>query len=300
MLTYAALFGAVVFWGLSFIATKVALETIPTFTLVFARFSIASLFFLVLVVRNGFPRFTRHEHIKLFLTAFFEPGLYFVCETIGLQYTSAPKASLIIATIPLAVTLFAALLLGERARPEGLLGIFLSLLGICVLVTGDPSFSLEMGGPLIGDLLIVGAVISAALYMVIARNLGKRHSAMEITTIQIFYGALLFAPGFLYELPMTDWSAISTGSLVALAYLTLFATIAAFICYNYGLTQIPASHASIFINCIPVVTVIGAWLLLGETLTLVQASGGLLVLIAVLLPQLRVFRLRRMSAAAGK
>ncbi|MBW2598960.1 MAG: DMT family transporter [Deltaproteobacteria bacterium] len=109
--TYGALVATTVFWGLSFVATKVALETIPTFTLIFARFMLAFLFFAAIMIRHGVPSFTPKDHLKLFLMAIFEPGLYFLCETNGLLYTSAAKVSLIIATIPIAVMILSAIIL---------------------------------------------------------------------------------------------------------------------------------------------------------------------------------------------
>ncbi len=284
--TYAALAAAVLFWGLSFVATKMALESIPAFTLVFARFSLASCFFLILMIRFGFPRFTWKEHRKLFLMSLFEPGLYFVFETLGLQHTTAAKASLIIATIPLAVTLFGIPLLGEKPRTLTLTGIVLSFAGIGILVAGDPEFQWELGGRLLGDVLIFCAVLSATFYIIGARDLGRKHSALDITSLQIFYGALFFAPGFLWELPEIQWNAISSRSLAALAYLTVFATVAAFVCYNYGLSKVPAARASMFINCIPVITTCGAWFLLGERLTMFQICGGSTVLLAVFLSSL--------------
>lgn len=284
--TYLALTGAMLFWGLSFVATKIALESFSTFTLVFARFGIASLFFIPLMIHKGLPSFTKKSHGKMFLLALFEPGLYFIFETIGLQHTSAPKAALIIATIPLVVMVFANLLLGERTSLAKLFGIGISFTGIVILVIGDPQFSWDLGGSLFGDLLIFGAVLSAAFYIICARDLGKNYSAIEITSIQVIYGALFYAPAFLWELPEFQWSAISGRSLGALIYLTLFATIAAFLCYNHALVRIQASRAAVFINCIPVVTAIGAWILLGETLTIIQAGGGMLVLFSVYLANL--------------
>jgi drug/metabolite transporter (DMT)-like permease len=272
------------------VGTKIALESLPPFTLIFGRFGLAAIFFALLMGRTGFPRFTRRDHVKVFLTALFEPGLYFIFETKGLQYTSAAKTALIIATIPLAVTILSRILLGERTTWASIGGIFLSLVGIAILITGDPSFAWDLSGPLYGDLLVVGAVLSAAFYMIIARNLGQRHTALEITTLQIFWGAAMFAPGFLWELPAIQWGAVSTGSFAALIYLTLFATIAAFICYNYALTQVIASRAAIFINCIPVVTAIGSWIILGELLTPVQMAGGALVIFAVCMANLPVFQ----------
>ncbi len=284
--TYGALIAVMVFWGLSFVATKVALETFPTFTLVFFRFLLAAIFFSILIVKKGFPRFSRRDHALVLMTAFFEPGLYFVFETIGLQHTTAPKAALIIATVPVAVLVFAALFLKEKPTTASILGIALSLTGIAILVTGDPQFSWHLGGTLLGDLLILGAVITAALYMVCARNLGKTHSALDITGLQMLYGAVMYAPAFLWELPDLQWSAVSGRSVIALAYLTIFATCAAFLFYNYALTKVSAGRAAVFINGIPVVTAVGAWLLLGETLTPLQMAGGGLVLLAVCLTNL--------------
>lgn len=284
--TYSALIATVIFWGLSFVATKVALESIPTFTIIFARFSLASVFFAGMMFRNGFPSFTPRDHVMIFLTAFFEPGLYFIFETLGLVYTTAPKASLIIATVPITVMVLSALILNEKTGRLGVAGILLSLVGIVVLITGDPDFDWTLGESLMGDLLIFGAVLSAALYIVGARNLGRRYSSLEITTMQVFYGAVFYAPAFIWQLPDISWDSISGRSWGGLVYLTVFATVAAFLCYNYALTKIPASRASVFINGIPVVTAIGAWIILGESLTIFQAGGGVLVLIAVFITNL--------------
>ena len=278
---YLALCSAVFFWGLSFVATKMALESLPTFTLVFTRFALASSLFLLLMTRYGLPRPTRRNQAKLLLTALFEPGLYFLFETLGLQHTTAPKAALIIAVIPVVVVVLAAIFLRERTGLGGVIGIVTTLVGIAVLVGGNLGRGSSWPGELLGDLLIVGAVLSAACYTVCARDLGRYHSAREITSIQTLYGALFFAPACLTELPQIDWSHVTFRSYAAILYLTLFATVGAFLCYNYALVRLPASRAAVFINGIPVVTAAAAWLLLGETLTAAQLGGGALVLCGV-------------------
>ncbi len=284
--TYSALVATTVFWGLSFVATKVALESIPTFTLIFARFMLAFLFFAAIMIRHGVPSLTPKDHVKLFLMAIFHPGIYFLCETQGLLYTSAAKVSLIIATIPIAVMILSAIVLKEKTNRLGIIGVFFSLVGIAILVTGDPDFNRGLEGSLKGDLIVFGAVLSAAFYIVSARDLGRRYSSRAITSMQCFYGALFFAPALFLDIPALSWAAISTRSLVALLYLTVFATVAAFFCYNFALTKIPASRAAIFINGIPVVTALGAWIILGERLTLLQGAGGALVLASVFITNL--------------
>jgi len=279
--TYAGLILAVIFWGLSFVATKIALESIPVFTLIFIRFFLSAVFFGLLILKNGFPRFSSKGRRLVFLTAIFEPVLYFIFETKGLQYTSAPKASLIIAMIPLVVLVLASFVLKERAKTAGFFGILISLFGIWLLITGARDFSWDFQGALMGDILIFGAVFSAAIYIICARHLGKKYSSLEITTMQTLYGTMFFALPFAWELPGVQWSLVSGRSMAALVYLTIFATIAAYLFYNHALTKIPAARAAIFINGIPLVTIVGSWFLLEETLTLVQAVGGVLVLAAI-------------------
>lgn len=297
--TYAALVATMVFWGLSFVATKVALESIPTFTLVFIRFSLAALIFLFLRQGRKWPSFSRRDHMKMVLLALFEPGLYFIFETIGLQYTSAPKTALIIATIPVVVLVLSAPMLGEHAGGTSIAGIVLSFGGIILLVVGDPEFGWDLKGSLLGDLLIGGAVLSASLYMIFARDLGRSHSSFEITFVQIVYGAVFFCAPFVWELPSLAWSLITPRSILAVLYLTVFATVGAFLCYNYALSRVPVSRAAVFVNGIPVVTAIGAWALLDERLTALQAGGGALVLAAVFITNLPARRTRKKKEATS-
>ncbi len=280
--TYLALTTAVIFWGLSFVATKIALQSFSPFCLIFFRFFTAAVFFTVLLWRTGFPTLSRKDLKCLLILALMEPGLYFLFETFGLQRTSATKTSLIIATIPIVVLMLSALFLKERLRLINMLGVIISLAGVSMLVFGG-RVQTALHGTLLGDMLICGAVLSAAVYMILTRKLGESISSLQITGMQIILGAIFFFPLFLWDLPQLQWSAVSKESFIALIVLTIFATIAAFFCYNYALTKIPAAQAAVCINGIPLVTACGAWILLGETLSAMQLMGGLLVLVAVFL-----------------
>ena len=159
-------------------------------------------------------------------------------------------------------------MLGERTSRNGAIGIGLSFCGIALLVVGDPEFGLNFDGSLLGDLLIGGAVVSAALYMVYARDLGRSYSSLEITFVQIVYGRSLLQPVFsMGAASPSNGRPSRLKSALAVGYLTVFATVGAFLCYNFALSQVPASKAAVFVNGIPVVTAIGAWVLLDERLT---------------------------------
>lgn len=285
--TYITLFLAVLFWGLSFIGTKIALQSFSTFSLIFIRFFSAALFFIFFFWRTGFKPLNKNEIRNVIILALMQPGLYFTFETLGLQFTSATKTSLIIATIPVFVLLFSAVFLKERISFVNISGILLSLLGVALLVFGDSS-RIVMGGSLKGDLLILGAVFAASAYMIMTRKLGTTIPSHQITGLQIIIGAVLFLPLFLWDLPHMSWNSISLNSLVAIIGLTLFATIGAFLCYNYALTQISAAKASVCINGIPLVTAFAAWIILGESLTPLQMAGAAVVLFSVFLVNWKV------------
>jgi drug/metabolite transporter (DMT)-like permease len=282
LITYTALGLAILFWGFSFVATKVALKSFSPFCLIFFRFITAALFFIFLLMRTGFPSLKQGNFKKLVLLALFQPGLYFSFETLGLQYTSATKTSLIIATIPIVVLVFSILFLKEKVRWINTLGIIISMGGVSLLIFGTDNAT-TLGGALLGDILITGAVFSAAIYMIITRHLGQTMTPVQITGMQVIFGAVIFFPAFLYDLPDFHWSAVTRDGYIALIALTIFATIGAFLCYNFALSRIPAARAAVFLNGIPVVTAFGAWILLGETLSPLQFFGGGIVLAAVYL-----------------
>ncbi len=295
---YSALVATVLIWGLSFIATKEALNSLHPFAIVFFRFALGALVFGIILLRRGFPKLSARDHMKLALLSIFEPGLYFFCETFGLRLTSASIASLIIAAIPLVVIVFAGFLLKEQVRARNLTAVGLSIAGIAVLIFGDARSASSGSGSILGDLLILGAVVTASLYTILARDLGRTHSAIEITSLQVLYGAVIFAPFFFATVGRTDWTAVRPSAILSVLFLAFCATVLAYLFYNFSLTRLTATSASIFVNGIPVVTTVGGWLILGERLTPLQLLGGAVVLAAVYVNS--VGRRRSVEAAGSR
>lgn len=276
--TYAALASAVVFWGSSFVATKLVLEEFSPEAYMFIRFALASIVFLLILWYRGFSRLPGVVHLRLAAIAVFEPGLYFVFETNGLALTTAPKASLIIATTPVVVALLSRVFLGERMGHRTTVGGIASIVGIAVLVAADRRTVALSEGAGLGDFLVLGAVLSAAGYIILARSLSARLDSVQLTAYQVLYGTLFFLPLFILRPSVPQLSTVSGEAVGALLFLAVFATVVAFLSYNYALSQVPAARAGVFLNAIPVVTAVVAWPVLGEVLTPMQAVGGVLVL----------------------
>lgn len=280
---YLILSTAILFWGTSFIGAKIALECFSPISYISVRFCLASIIFFILLLIKGFPKLSKKEHHQLLILALFEPTLYFIFETIGINNSTATTSSLIIATIPIFVMVISYFMLKESITPMKFFGIILSFIGIYVVVQGDSNLGVAAGISYKGVISLLLAVLCAAFYNVISRNLSKKIPPFTITTFQILYGTLFMIPLFLFDLPNFHINEITTKAIITILYLTITSNVIAFLAYNYALSKIPASQTAVFLNGVPLVTVIGASLILGERLTLIQGIGGIIVIIALLI-----------------
>ena len=278
-------------WGVSFVASKIVLSEIPPLTYIGIRFLLASIVFGIVMLMRGRPRFSRTQHILIALIALAEPIAYFLFETYGLTLTTATNASLIIATIPLVVMLFASIFLGEPISRRALLAVGVSIVGIAALVLGATTANqpavgaiepdVHPSGHILGILLVFGAVVSAAAYITLTRYVARTADSVHLTIIQTWWGALVFVIIWQLQAPPARALTLSVHGWTALLFLIFGATLTAFLLYNWALRHETASTAALYINGIPVVTALTARFLLGERLTLVQIVGAVCVVVAV-------------------
>lgn len=281
LLVHSAMSLTMLLWGGSFVASKFVLGIITPMTYMGVRFGIAALVLVPIALYRGLPRFGRRTHLLIALTAFSEPVAYFLFESYGLRLVSATTASLVIATVPLAVMVLAALALGEPIHRRGLIAVAVSLAGIALLVVGGrdsvavAAGTVDFGERVIGILLIFGAVISAAGYITLARSLTQRHDSVRITVLQTWWGTAAFSLLWLSQpAPARSVEGLGRTGWAAILFLAVGATVMAFLLYNWALRHETAGRASLYINAIPVVTAVAGWFLLGESLTGVQWIGA--------------------------
>lgn len=277
------LFIAVLLWGSSFIALKIAFSAYDPMVVIFGRMFIASIGFLLARRWWGKIEYRSGDWKPLLLLAFFEPCLYFIFEASALVYTTASQAGMIVAVLPLMVAVAARFLLQEKLSKNTLAGCALATAGAFLLSTAArPTASAP--NPALGNFLEFLAMASAVGYIILARRLTRRYPPFFLTAVQGFVGAIFFFP-IIFLPPTSLPQTLDPVGVWATVYLGLFVTIGAYGLHNYGVSKIPASQASVFINLIPVVTVILGWLMLGETFTSQQWMASALVLIGVLWSQ---------------
>jgi drug/metabolite transporter (DMT)-like permease len=273
----AAVLMMAILFGASFTGTKIALATFTPFELIFLRFAISSLCFLLIRPWRRHGRLPASDYGKLFLLAFFEPGIYFFCEAEGVKRTLASTASILIATIPLFVLVLEALYLKVRMIWSEVLMILISMGGIFLIVTAG-GFRQAFGGTLEGNLFVLAAAFAASIYTVLAKRLLQRIDAIAVTFYQSIFAALLYLPFAGFEFATISLPHVPLRALYAVLYLGILCSFAAYLLLNFSLSRMKASIVSAFANIIPLVGVAVAFLVLGEKLYMLQIVGGLVVL----------------------
>ncbi|MBF7730572.1 DMT family transporter [Pseudomonas sp. N040] len=271
-------------WGSSFIALKIAFVELPPMWVIFGRMAIGSLVFLLAWRWRGRMHYQAGDWKYLLGLAVCEPCLYFVFEALALQNTSAAQAGMITALMPLLVAIGAYLALGERITRLTLAGFLLAVSGaIWMSLVGSADASAP--NPLAGNFFEFLAMLCAMGYTLLLKHLSSRYSAFILTAMQAFVGAIFFLPLALALQPLPVQ--IGLQGALAVLYLGLVVTVVAYGLFNFGVSRLPASQASGFVNLIPVFTLIFAVWLLDERLNVLQMAGAVLVFAGVALSQWR-------------
>ena len=279
-LPLTAVWGTVLFWGLSFVSSKTILNTgMPPMTMVCIQFVIATVI-LNLFLRKFDPgaRLRARDVPSLAASGLVGVTIYFFFESRGIKLTSASHASLIIAVIPVVTVLAEALFFRTRISWLSGAGVVLSVVGV-VFVVRRPGAD----GPisLAGDLFMFGACVSWVLYIILSKNLHRRLSEIAITAYQSMFGTVFLIPLALLE--MRQWVPVTLSAGLNLAYLAVFCSALSNFLYVYALSRLGPIAISPFINLIPVVGVLGGVALLGESIGWSQVLGGAVILAGVLM-----------------
>ncbi len=288
-LPFIALIIAMFIWASSFIALKIGFEVLHPAQVLFCRMAVASVCFLALIRWMKPIQYQAGDWKFILAMVVMEPCLYFIFESIALSNTTASQAGVVTSLLPLLTAVGAVLALKEKMNGHMWFGFLLAMLGAVLLsLTSDSSESAP--NPMLGNFFEFLAMVCAAGYTLIVKHLITRYSALFLTALQSWTGAVFFLGPALY-FPMPEQ--ISPVAIGAIVYLGVLVSIGAYGLYNYAMAHVPATQASAFVNLIPVFTVAIAFVVLDERLNLLQLLACGLVIGGLVLNRRAEARLKR-------
>ncbi len=287
VLTYIASMFAITLWGMSYIWTdKLISQNIPIFYFVFVRIFLAGIIlFLFNTAYTRIKRIQRQDWPKFLLLAFFEPFIYFICETFGLKLTGSPTLSaLVIATIPIFSIGAGMIFFKEKVNYINIIGIVLSLGGIVMVAMAKG----ELGEHFIwGVILLLIAVIAEVGHASITKSLAGNYSSQIIVMYQFLIGSVYLFPLFLWKgLDGFNVEVYFDGDIwYPIICLAVLCSSLAFSLWVSTIKSLGVAKSSIFSALIPVAAAIIAWILGHELLNQRQWIGIGISTLGVVLSQ---------------
>lgn len=274
---------AVAVWGASFIATKVVLRDISPVTIVWIRFAMGVLILgIAVTARKQFALLNRSEWSYFALLGFLGITFHQWLQSNALQTSEASTTAWIVTTTPVFMAILGWFVLRERLGWVKILGILVAFIGVLVIVyDGDlRGISLRsFGKP--GDILILISAINWTVFSVLSRRGLKNHPATFMMFYVMLLGWLLTSILFFVTQSVSEIQNLTASGWVGLAFLGIFCSGLAYIAWYDALQTLGAAETGVFLYIEPLVTVVVAFFMLSEPITLASLLGGGVILLGV-------------------
>jgi drug/metabolite transporter (DMT)-like permease len=278
---------AVVFWGVSFVATKAVVREISPATLIFSRAGLGTLLLLSLLALRRQPVWPPRDALgPLAVMGFVGVAFHQLLQAYALTMTSAVTTGWLIGLIPLWSAILSAMVLKERMGAVKIAGLLVGFAGAALVVTrGESLVGLLRLPATRGDLLILASTLNWALYSVIGHGTIRRLGPTRATAGAMLLGWLMLLPLFLLTAGWSDYARLSGTGWLALLFLGLACSGLGYLFWYGALERIEASRVAAILYAEPLVTLAAAVILLGEPVGVTTVAGGALVLGGVVLVQ---------------
>ncbi len=245
-------------WAGSFIVVQIVTEEIDPVSLGFLRFFVATpIMFLILLIRGKGISIPRKELPSLSILGLTGVTLLYLFQFIGIDITNASTAAVLINTNVIFIAILSALFLKETFGRKKISGVSLSFLGVIVIIffnAPKETFLLE-NIFLLGCVLILLSAFCWAIYSIVGKRLLKTYDMFTVTAYAFALGSLFYLPFVISDI-VTTLQTVTIGAWLAVLYLALVCTVFGYIGWYYALKKTEASKAAVFLNLIPLFTII--------------------------------------------
>jgi drug/metabolite transporter (DMT)-like permease len=276
-----------VVWGSTYLGIRIAVESIPPFTMAATRFTIAGFVMLsvvALVRRSAFKLPSKAELRDSFIVGALLMGGGMGAVAWGEQTVPSGIAALLIAMMPVWIAIFGRVFLHERLPFAAALGIGVGMAGVAILVW--PSIVVDRSLDPAGIVaLLISPICWAAGSVFAAHRATLPRDPFVTTGLQMLSGALVLGVAAIVvgEPGRVRLDDIDSNSLIALAYLTAIGSLVAFTAYAWVLRHAPLPLIATYAFVNPVVAVVLGAVVLGEVVTPLQVVAGAVIVVGVAL-----------------
>jgi len=271
----------IVFWALAFPFIKIGLRELSPINLTILRlFSVCAIFLLMrAIVPKWFSPLQKRDVFPLFLLGFFGVVVYHLGLNYGETLMSASAASLIIATIPLFMVVFAAVFLKEKITKRIAAGILVSALGVVIIsLVGTAGNTLSFPYLSAAVAILIAAIVGA-IYTIAGKKLLDRYNGFSLTIYAFLFGSLGLLPFFALSPSLVPEAAAMSGvGWAAVLFLAVFPTVIGYILWYVALEKISAAQIGVYLYFIPVFSTIASHFMFNEAVTWPFILGAALVL----------------------
>lgn len=267
--------GAASIWGGMYVVSKVVLDIIPPFTLVTLRLFLGIVVLWLLVARRGGTGFTFKQILLAIGVGWVGYGVSLGFQFVGTRLSTASNGALVTSATPAFVLLFAAWILAERITPKRLAALLIASLGVVAVI--DPRTAQFSSSSFLGNLSLVAAALTWALYSVLVRKVTFDLDVLPATMVFFWGGLLVSIPAALWELQIIPLGQITWSVILGILYLGIVSTALAMFLWNKAFATLEAGVASLTFFAQPVVGASLGMLFLKEQLSLLFIFGGLLI-----------------------
>lgn len=273
--------GAASIWGGMYVVSKVVLEIIPPFSLVTIRLVLGAITLALILFLKGFPKTSRAEILRILGVGFVGYGVSLSLQFLGTKLSTAANGSLVTSATPAFVLLFAWMLLNEKITGRRLMALFLATLGVIAVI--DPRSAQLDPELFLGNLFLIGAAVTWALYSVLVRKVTQNTDVLLFSMIAFLGGLPVTVPAGAWELSTSPMGEITLGVVGGILFLGIISTALAMVLWNTAFAYVDASLASLTFFAQPVVGTLLGWLFLSERITPLFLLGGLLIGIGLII-----------------
>lgn len=286
------LMAVVLFWAFNITVVKMSMTEMAPLAFNSLRFAGAAVLLLALTRWiEGSIRIDKGDMPRMLALGLIGHAFYQLCFILGLHRTTASATALIFGSTPIVIGLMSRLAGHERIPIGSAAGAILAFTGVYFIGRGGASAApgeAMTGSTVVGNALVMAAVVWWALYTVLSKKLLERYSPLRVTAVSLSIGTLFLIPVAVPDLTAQRWDAISARTWLGLVYSMVFALVISYVIWYRSVKKVGSLKTAIYSNMVPVAGALFGFIFLGERLTAGLGVGAACILGGILLTRLGV------------